>query len=208
MAKLVLTIKVHKPGYLTRPIIAAPDRWNKGLSRWMLRMLTIIAAVFEPIKVKNSTCLIERLSKIGDLPAGHKLSTFDYVSMFTNVPYYVPREIIMNRFYMHRSSTKVPRYIFMEILDFIIDSSSYFTYEDVVLKQSKGLTMGNELSQVLADIATGHATMVVKAFLCDQRVSFIFKYLVQEQYLKCPFVNMDHFGKIKRFVRENNFQLS
>lgn len=177
MAKLVLTIKVHKPGFPTRPIIAAPERWNKSLSRWVLRLLTVIAASFDSIKVKNSNDLVERLSKVGDLPTGHKLSTFDYVSMFTNVPFYVPREIVVGRFYMLNLLTRMPRDVFMEILDFIIDSSSYFSYGDVLLKQSKGLTMGNELSQVLADIATGHATMVVKASLDEQRVSFLCKYV-------------------------------
>lgn len=177
MAKLVLYIKVHKPGYPVRPVIAAPDRWNKGLSRWILRLLSLIADVFDSVKVKNSRNLVERLSVLGNMTLGHKLSTFDYVSMFTNVPYYVPREIVVNYFYVVRSATNVPMNIFMEILDFIIDSSSYFLCGDITMRQCKGLTMGNELAQVLADIATGYATMMVKASLSSQRVSFIFKYV-------------------------------
>lgn len=177
MAKLVLTIKVHKEGYPTRPIIAAADRWNKSLSKWLMHLLTFIAEKFSSVKIKNSEQFNDRLATVPQLPTGHKLSTWDYNAMFTNVPYYVPREIIADSFYIVKDKTIATLDDVLNALDFIIESSSFFIYDGKVYKQEKGLTMGNELSQILADIATNRTTILVRASISAQRISFIYKYV-------------------------------
>lgn len=177
MAKLVLTIKVHKEGYPTRPIVAAADRWNKSLSRWLLRLLTFIAERFSSVKVKNSEQFRERLADVCKLPDGHKLSTWDYSAMFTNVPYYVPREIVADSFYVVKDRTSATLDDILNALDFVIESSSFFVCDGKICKQEKGLTMGNELSQVLADIATNKAAIMVRASINEQRISFVYKYI-------------------------------
>lgn len=177
MARIALTIKVHKEGFPTRPIIAAPDRWNKSLSKWVLRILTVIARKYRSVKIENSVQLVNKLSSIGNIKNGHKLSTMDYTSMFTNVPYYVPREIVADEFYLVKDKTSVPVQVFLEVLDFIIDSSTCFFSGKDIYKQNKGLTMGNELSQVLADIATNKATVMTLASISSERVSFVYKYV-------------------------------
>lgn len=177
MAKLVLAIKVHKEGYPTRPIVTAADRWNKSLSKWLLRLLTIIANKFSHIKVKNSEQFSDRLLDFHELPNGHKLSTYDYNAMFTNVPYYVPREVVADSFYLVKDKTSATLQDVLYVLDFIVESSSFFICDGEVYKQEKGLTMGNELSQVLADIATNKATIMVLASIKAQRISFVYKYI-------------------------------
>lgn len=147
------------------------------LSRWVLRLLTIIAEKYGSIKVTNSAQLTRKLSSMNGIKDGHKLSTMDYTSMFTNIPYYVPREIISDDFYLIKGMTSAPLHVFLAVLDFIIDSSSYFTSGSAIYKQRKGLNMGNELSQVLADIATNKATIMTIASINQRHITFVFKYV-------------------------------
>lgn len=177
MAKLVMSIKIHKEGYPGRPIIAAPDRWAKDLSKWILQLLNVIGDKFTGVKVRNSTELANKLEKNGSLKLGHSLKTFDYESMFTNIPYHVPRQIVIDCFHLVKDMTSMSRTTFIEAMDFIVESSAYFMCESGIFRQMKGLTMGNDLSQALADIATNKATMNVLASIPNEHVSFVYKYI-------------------------------
>lgn len=177
ISKLAISIKVHKEGKPPRPIISAPDRWAKTLSKWVLMMLTIIAKKFEGPKVKNSEEFTLKISDSGPLPPDHKLATFDYESMFTNVQLSYPLETIRMYYYMISQETTMPMNLFMESLIFLIESSSYFICETSIYKQEKGLTMGNDLSQMLADIATNRATTIVITSMNSREIFFVHKYV-------------------------------
>lgn len=44
--------------------------------------------------------------------------------------------------------------VFLEILTLMVQDIGFFSYQGVIYLQTEGLSMGNTLSQVLAEIAT------------------------------------------------------
>lgn len=177
MSKFTVQIKVHKDGYPPRPLIAAPDRWAKTLSRWVLMMLEKVAREFDDVKVKNSIHFVTMLRRSRKIRPDQRIVTWDYESMFTNVDVSYPKEAIMSKYHVIRRETTMPCDVFMKLLDFVLRSSSFFINEDDIYQQVKGLTMGNELSQVLADIATNRATINVRSSLDPRDLPFITKYI-------------------------------
>lgn len=80
IAKLYVLVKSHKDGI--RPIIAAPDSWGGRLSNWILNKLELISNLFDQVKVINSEEFVAKIKEIGVIPESHKLTNWDYVSMF------------------------------------------------------------------------------------------------------------------------------
>lgn len=85
--------KVHKPGFPVRPIISAPDCLGRKASKWLLRKLEIIASSFKNIKIYSANELFSSVV-YKQLPPSHRLVTWDYVSMFTNIPFEFAKSII------------------------------------------------------------------------------------------------------------------
>ncbi len=97
--------------------------------------------------------------------------------MFTNVPFKFVKEIIFNNYDAIAEETSVPVGLFMEALQFLIEESCFFIFNGEIYKQLKGLTMGNTLSQMLADIGTNYITMEAVDNTNGNDISYLFKYI-------------------------------
>lgn len=162
IAKIYCLIKVHKEGFPSRPIISSPDSWAKDLSLWILRKLELIAVLFDEFNVHNSEDFVHLLNGSTLNGNNQRLSNWDYESMFTNIPFPFAKRIIIENYSIVERETTVPVDLFIEAVSFLIEYSCYFIYDSHVYRQTKGLTMGNRLSQILADMCTN---------LCNQRQS-------------------------------------
>lgn len=151
-------MKVHKENYPVRPIISAPDCWAKDLSLWILKKLELISVLFDDFKVKNSEGFVRLISNKNLKAQDHRLSSWDFDSMFTNIPFPFVKRIIVDYYDEISKETSVPVELFVEAVSFLIEFSCYFLFDGEIYRQTKGLTMGNILSQILADIATNYAT--------------------------------------------------
>lgn len=92
----------------------------------MLRKLGIIAELFSKFKFRNSEEFVRnamRLTKEHD--AEHRLLSWDYESMFTNVPFPFVRRVIEEHYHVITPETSVPVAIFTEILSFLIEDSCF-----------------------------------------------------------------------------------
>lgn len=177
IARLLMLVKIHKEGFPVRPIIAAPDCWAKKLSKWILGKLKLISILFDDFKVKNSEEFVNKYSGIRLRGQDHRLSSWDYDSMFTNIPFPFVKRIISENYEVVSKETSVPVDLFIESISFLIEHSCYFLFDGEVYRQAKGLTMGNMLSQMLAEIATNYATKRAIQKIDTQDISFLGKYV-------------------------------
>lgn len=174
--RMMGSLKSHKPRFPIRPIITAPDCIGKNASKWMLDKLGIIAEFFKDIKVHSAHELFLLVAN-KQLPQSHKLVTWDYSSMFTNIPFDVAKSIIKDFYFLIQNETSVPVELFIELLSFLVDGIGYFTYKGRIYKQNRGLTMGNSLSQCLAEIVTSFAIYEALRTISKDKISFLVKYV-------------------------------
>jgi len=77
--------------------------------------------------------------------------SLDVTSLFTNVPLNLAIDGIESRWPLIQPNTKIPKDEFLLAVDLIL-SSTYFTFNKVIYKQTFGTPMGSPLSPVIADI--------------------------------------------------------
>ncbi|KAJ6643085.1 hypothetical protein Bhyg_08041, partial [Pseudolycoriella hygida] len=200
----IYAAKIHKEEFPPRPIISNVGTWCNALCKWMLPKLQKIADFYGEFKVKNSEDLHERIANKPLKDITHRLSTFDYDSMFTNVPVEHTIKIISEDFDLISEETCVPMDLFIKTIVFIVKDCSYFLYGGIVYNQCKGLPMGNSLSQVLADISTNHAVTMAMRKVNSRDVSFLFKFV--DDFLGA--MNPNTFVKFERELKNQIPNLS
>lgn len=72
------------------------------------------------VKVKNSEEFMTKIQKCGTINKGQRLATWDYESMYTNIPVNAPLTIIQNDYEMLTNYTRLPSFLFIELLEFTI----------------------------------------------------------------------------------------
>lgn len=169
-------VKIHKESLPMRPIISATNCQGSTLAHWLRNHLNSIANNLSKNKIKNSFDLFEKLKNV-QFDVDDKLTTHDYDSMFTNIPYAKVESIIQKYYYLIGEDTSVPIELFLKALSFLVEESSYFIFDDDIFRQSKGLTMGNSLSQVLAEIYTSETMNVTAARFDNGKLKFMGKFV-------------------------------
>lgn len=168
-------LKIHKPKAPIRPIISSIDVIGKNLSSWILNKLKFIAKRFSIHNVINSHDLYKKINHLL-ISKNHALVTWDYDSMFTNIPFYDVKTIIRGYYHLISPHTSVPVDVFLQAISFFIEGNAYFTYDDVIYRQIKGLSMGNNLSQILAEIFTNYALLKAINSIPEGKLIFIYKF--------------------------------
>lgn len=151
IAKIYGLFKIHKEGVPIRPIISTTNCMGKRVMTWLLTKLEIITSNVSGFKINDSKMLFERLNGI-KMKENHVLSTADFDSMYTNINFGKTKEIIKEYYHLIAKETSVPMDIFLMALSFFIEDDAYFTFKDIIYRQCKGLSMGNALSGILAEI--------------------------------------------------------
>lgn len=154
LARLYGTFKLHKIGKVeipVRPIVSTVDGMGKHLCNWLLKKLELITAKISKFTIKNSVEFFSKVSKI-KLDDEFILATMDYDSMFTNVSFGKTKLIIRKYYHFVAEETSVPVETFLKALSFFIEVDAYFLFNGNVYRQCKGLSMGNKLSKILAEI--------------------------------------------------------
>jgi len=103
-----------------------------------------------PSHVSNSYEVVKRLSNIY-LEDGFQLVSLDVISLFTNVPTNLIFDSVSSRWNHISPNCDIPRDEFLSALKFILESS-FFTFNNIIYKQSFGTPMGSPLSPTVADI--------------------------------------------------------
>lgn len=189
MPRLYGLYKTHKTDAPIRPIISSPDGMGRSLERWMLNKLSVIAKCTGKYRVKNAEQLFERING-KTLRKGYVLVTWDFDNMFTNIPFQKTKDIILKYYHLIESETSMPANVFLNALEFLLERCPFFVYNGDVYLQTEGLSMGNSLSQVLAEITTNHLMDMALEGIDRCQIDFIYKYVddiicgIKEDYVE------------------------
>lgn len=142
--------KAHKEGIPMRPVV---DTTNSPAYHLSKHMNDILKHLIDDSKynVKNGFEFKSFIDGV-KIPRFHKLWSIDAVSLYTNTDVKHVRKIIERKWSKIRSLTKMPKDLFFEVLDFCIEGSAFFSFNDDIYKQKEGLAMGLSLAPTMADI--------------------------------------------------------
>jgi len=132
--------------------------------------------------VKNSYELYRTLSgkKIGDT---NILVSLDVILLFTNVPQDLAMESILNRWTLIEKKTNIPKDEFIGAIELIL-SSTYFTFNKKIYRQTFGTPMGSPLSPIIANIVLQDLEKKTLERI-DYNILFYFRY-VDDILLSAP----------------------
>lgn len=157
-----------------RPIVASTDMIGIFLSEWLL--VQLIANSLKNYNILNSKNLASVLNKF-KLEPGHKLCSFDYVSIFTNVEVEETCRIILEHYDIISVTTTVPVDVFFDCFKFFTNCSTFFMFDGSLFQQINGLAMGNRLEKILAEIRTNYALYQSLKDYDAETISFLYKYV-------------------------------
>jgi hypothetical protein len=141
--------KVHKKDVPLRPIV---DYTNTPASNLAIFLKNILNQLDNNrYDIKNSFSLIEKIENI-KLSRSERLISFDVISLFPSIPILLVKSILEEKWEIIKNYTNISKTLFFEILDFTIDDSTYFVFNNTVFKQIDGSAMGSNLSPILANI--------------------------------------------------------
>ena len=162
--------KIHKQTVPLRPIVACVGGTTYKLAKHLANILTVALADRTEYNVSDSFQFVDAVRDLV-LPQGFVIVSFDVVSLFTNIPIELVRRTVTERFEEIEQHSGYSRDMLMEALSFVFDNC-YFTYEDVIYRQTQGVPMGNPISPILATLVMDDLLDWVK-----QRVPFEFPFL-------------------------------
>lgn len=127
ISKIYGCLKIHKEGFPIRPIISAVNCMGKPLSDWLLRQLNLIASHVNKNQIRSAGELVDQISDLR-LNKGHVLVTWDFDSMFTNIPFDKTKDIVRKYYYLVQGQTTMSCELFLKCLSFVVEDTAFFTF--------------------------------------------------------------------------------
>jgi len=141
--------KVHKINFPYRIIVSSVDTALYSLSSFLQDIISISLEKNNSC-IANSFDLCDTLSKkrVQDIDV---LISLNVTSLFTNVPLKLVLDSVSKRWLLIEINTKIPKNEFIQAIKFVF-SSTYFTFNNIIYKQTFGTPIRSPLSPVIADI--------------------------------------------------------
>ena len=132
-----------------RPVISNIGTATYELSKYLAGILKPLTK--SDYSVDSTSDFIDRL-RSKRVPAGHKLVSFDVVSLFTKVPLDFTINLILDKVYRDKKiQTKLKREQMKKLLE-ICTKEMHFSYNGNIYQQIDGVAMGSPLGPVLANV--------------------------------------------------------
>lgn len=148
LAKFYGLPKIHKPGFKLRPITSMNGSPGHALGKIFNLMLKEIFPSTE-YHTRDSYDIKKFLDGV-KIPPTNVLKSFDVVSMFSNIPKELARDIIMEKQEEFFEKFGLAKRILLLIVKFLLDDSTVFTANGKTYKQKEGLPMGGCISPTIA----------------------------------------------------------
>ncbi|CAD6215400.1 GSCOCG00011185001-RA-CDS, partial [Cotesia congregata] len=133
--------KTHKLGCVMRPVVSSIRSPCYKLAKFLHHVLMTSLSARFVFSTKNSFEFVKFINKI-KIPDDYILASLDVVSLFTNIPKDLVRDIIIDDWHDLSRLTKIPKNILLELIQFCFDSS-YFQLNGSFHQQLDGSSMGN-----------------------------------------------------------------
>jgi len=141
--------KTHKVNVPYRIIVSSVNTALYSFAKFLQKIISNNLPVCAS-HINNSFDLCRTLSG-SKIDNNQVLVSFDVVSLFTNVPLDLALLSIERRWTHIERSTKIPKNELLTAVRFVL-SSTYFTFNNIIYKQTYGTPMGSPLSPIIADI--------------------------------------------------------
>lgn len=161
--------KVHKEKFCLRPITAMRESPGHAFGRIFDRLLNMIFPRTH-FHVKDTYEMVEFL-EIAMIKEEDILVSFDVMSMYTNIPRKLAKEIIMRKQNEFYSVFGMGKRILTESLDFLLIESTFFTALGNIYRQNEGLPMGGCVSTTIARLVMDEVAKHL--LLHEPSISFI-----------------------------------
>lgn len=143
--------KIHKKDAPLRPITVTINTPGYKLSKVFDIMLKRVFQV-KDIHVKDSFGFKRFIDEV-KIDEEDVLISFDIVSMYTNIPYTLAKDIIMNASGDFLKHFGIGKRILEGMVDFLLKECMVFTALDQTFRQTNGLPMGSCISPTIARLS-------------------------------------------------------
>ena len=141
--------KLHKKNIPLRPIVSCIQSPYEKLSKFLKNILQNIINKNNHY-IKDSVDFKEKIKNIC-LPKDYLLISLDVVSLYTNIPLTLAKEVIRKKWDEIKKFTDIPLLEFLAAIDMTLNST-YFLYNEKYYKQIEGCAMGASISSVIAQL--------------------------------------------------------
>ncbi|XP_044745155.1 uncharacterized protein LOC123307018 [Coccinella septempunctata] len=141
--------KVHNHGIPIRPVVSFCGSLAYRLSKYLNKLLVSTINFKSEFSVDNSLDLIRRIKDL-QIPENTMLASFDVSNLFTSVPVPQTLKIFKNRLIDSPLSDDLTECAYQ--LTELCLQQNFFNFEGEIISQQKGLSMGNCLSPLFAEL--------------------------------------------------------
>lgn len=141
-------IKTHKPNNPARPVISSVKTASYKLSKWLVNLLSPLLGNISKSHIKNNRHFVEILTSL-NLNYNFKMFSLDVTSLYTKVPVNDLLNFLLVELEKYDLILKPSEII--ELIELCI-KDNVFIFENVLYLQISGLSMGNPLSSLLANL--------------------------------------------------------
>jgi len=136
--------KIHKKNTPFRIIVSSVNTALYSLASFLHKIISDSLEHTNSFEIYNS--LSGKIVRDTEV-----LLSLDVTALFTNVPLNLAMDGISNRWAHIKQFTDIPKNEFLMAIKFVL-SSTYFTFNNIIYKQTYGTPMGSPLSPIVADI--------------------------------------------------------
>lgn len=141
--------KLHKPGIPLRPIVSYIQSPFYNLSKYLSNILSKVIKKTQ-YYIKDSWTFKQFIDTV-KLNNNQKLFSLDIVSLYTNIPTDLAKEITRKRWNEIQEHTTLPIEEFLQALELTLNST-FFQYNNTFYKQTYGCAMGSPISSTIAEL--------------------------------------------------------
>ncbi|XP_029679435.1 uncharacterized protein LOC115245313 [Formica exsecta] len=173
--------KIHKENIPFRVIVSSINTALYSIANYMHKLLSSSIPRAKS-HVNNSFELCNTLSG-KTLGQSDVVVSLNVISLFTNIPSDLAIDSINSRWYHIETHTMIPKNDFISAIKFIL-SSTYFTFNDNIYKQTYETPMSSPLSPIIANLVIQDVEESILNTL-DTNLPFYYRY-VDDKILAAP----------------------